>query len=488
MKNYKIIFIILILISCRKDINDFKKSLNISFSTDSVMFDTIFTTTGSITKKFSVYNNSNYDIKIDEINLASSNSPFRINVDGNENYASNINIRANDSIFIFVEVTINPNNSNNPLIHLDSISFRSRNKSKYLKLIAWGQDAHFHTSNSYILIENSENSQIDTFHYHKISQNSIWTNDKPHVIIGNLIIENGATLEILDGVKIYLHYNSNIIVGEFWESINNKSSIKINGNYYNSIQITSDRLDEYYNELPGQWGKIWLTSNSDNNEITNTLIKNGQIGIHIDTISQNISPKLKIENCVITNHSYYGILSYSSKIEAINCFIFNNLINNVFLFAGGDYNFIHCNLLSNNQYPSLRMSNFYEDIFGNEQIRPMINANFINTVVHGNLENEIFIEKTEFGDFNYLFKNSLVKVDPNTVDTSNYEVFSNVIFNQNPRILNLQNIEYDFQIDSISPLINSGDNQISILYPNDIFGNNRINDKAPDIGAIEKVY
>ncbi len=85
----------------------------LSFSTDTVHFDTVFTTIGSTTLQFRFYNNNNNAVKT-TIQLAGGNqSNFRLNIDGlAANSLTDYEIRANDSAFIFVEVNIDPQNSN----------------------------------------------------------------------------------------------------------------------------------------------------------------------------------------------------------------------------------------------------------------------------------------------------------------------------------------------------------------------------------------
>ena len=69
------------------------------FSTDLVKFDTVFTTVGSATQNFRVYNPYNYDIKVDVYLAGGDHSPFSINVDGVAGTSfRNVEIPAKDSI------------------------------------------------------------------------------------------------------------------------------------------------------------------------------------------------------------------------------------------------------------------------------------------------------------------------------------------------------------------------------------------------------
>jgi hypothetical protein len=121
----------------------------------------VFTTVGSITKRIKVYNDLDEDVRIDEIQLAKSgNSPYRLNIDGEQkDYANDVILRSKDSLHIFVEATIDPNDNNEPLIRTDSIIFSTNGKSQDIDLVAWGQDAHFYYNNSFFVFENEDPSK-----------------------------------------------------------------------------------------------------------------------------------------------------------------------------------------------------------------------------------------------------------------------------------------------------------------------------------------
>jgi len=481
-----LLFIIL-LTACRKPDTYFQGSANLRFSVDTLVFDTVLTTIGSVTKRIKVYNDLEENVLINEIRLAKTgDSPYRLNIDGlQSDIAKDVLLRAKDSLHIFVETTINPNNSNDPLIHTDSITFLTNGKTQDVDLVAWGQDAHFYYSNSFFVFE-SEDPEIqnDTLFFYSITNATTWTDDKPHVIYGNVIIHEGGSLDILAGSNVYLHHNANLIVLE-------ESSLKILGDISNPVLIASDRLDEYYRDLPGQWGRIWLAGGSLDNHIQNATIKNGTIGLHVDTVANTFEPNLRLENTIIANHSSYGILAYASRIEASNCQITDNGAHDIYLFAGGDYRFSHCtfaNYSSGHQAPSIRMSNFYEDVNGNEQLRPMERADFENCIVYGRIQSELGIEKTENAIFNYKFNNCLMKLKESDYELSNSAHFVDNIYNETPEFIQTMDAyEYNYELDTLSPAQNSAAVNIALQFPYDLFGNSRLSDNGPDIGAYERI-
>ena len=232
--------------SCKKEEFETGK-VDLQFSADTIIFDTVFTNVGSSTQDFQVYNNGNKDVKISSIRLANgNNSNFRLNVDGHSGKSFNdIEIGANDSLFIFVEVTVDPNNLNTPLIVTDSILFSANDFQQDIDLVAWGQDAYFHRS--------PPNSQIAPFFF--LNCNEIWANDKPHVIYGYALVDSSCSLTMNAGTNIFLHPGSGIIVLT-------SGTLLVNGTKQNNVTFQGDRLGTDFQEIPGQWDRIWLSNNN----------------------------------------------------------------------------------------------------------------------------------------------------------------------------------------------------------------------------------
>ncbi|MFO7977315.1 MAG: hypothetical protein R6U64_01535, partial [Bacteroidales bacterium] len=69
--------------SCREEGFDTDPGVRLSFSADSVLFDTVFTSLGSSTRALKVYNDHHRRISISSFSLAGGGSSyFRLNVDG----------------------------------------------------------------------------------------------------------------------------------------------------------------------------------------------------------------------------------------------------------------------------------------------------------------------------------------------------------------------------------------------------------------------
>lgn len=459
---------ILIFASCQKEENfNSDPGFKLAFSTDTVFFDTVFSTVGSASQIFMIYNPSKEKINISSIKLARGNSsPFRINVDGISSIEiKDFELAAKDSAFVFVKVTIDPNNANNPFIQTDSLVFSTNNNIQDVKLVAWAQDAHFYRNAI-------------------IGSDYTFTADKPHVIYGVVIVDSLYTLTIDPGSRLHMHSGAALVVYT-------DASLKINGTKENPVVIEGDRLEPYYQDVSGQWGRIWLYAGSINNEIDYAIIKNGQIGVHADTTGNSTNPTLRISNTQIFNMSYAGILGQGTTIEAANCVIGNCGNSSVALTLGGKYDFRHCTI-GNFWNGSFRnaaavvLNNYYIDNNDKANLRPLEMAYFGNCVIYGDKKEEIKIDQHSSGGIlNYKFDHCLLKTELTITDA---EKFPNSFKNKNPwfRDTKISALQPD---STLSSLIDKG--SISILSPffinlnQDIDGNLRTSDAAPDLGAYE---
>ena len=115
------------------------------YSTDTLTFDTVFTSLGSFTTQVKIYNPQNQKVNISSIRLGGGDkSFFHINVNGiSRNATSNIELEAKDSMYVFATVTIDPRNQDNPFIVQDSLIATMNGNDYILPFLAYGQDAHY---------------------------------------------------------------------------------------------------------------------------------------------------------------------------------------------------------------------------------------------------------------------------------------------------------------------------------------------------------
>lgn len=457
-----VFFSILFSYSCKKENFYTGNEKVLRFSSDTIHFDTVFTTIGSATKYFIVYNTQNKPLKISSIKLAKgAQSFFRINIDGvSSREVKNVELGANDSMFIFVEVKVDPTNSNNPMIVQDSIEFHINNVMQDIDLIAYGQDVH--------LI----NAKI-------IDQNEYWQADKPYLIYNSMLVDSNVTLSIAPGAKLFFHHNSRMYV---------QGTLIANGTLEEPIIFRGDRLEHWYDDIPGQWDGIYFVMGSKDNIMNYCEIKNAIIGVQVDTFVSQNQPTLTISNSKILNMNAAGLFAQGSTVKAWNCVFANCGQFALALTIGGAYEFYHCTIYNtwyytNRQTPSLLLNNYYIDIYGNYQIRPLEKAIFANCIIYGNKENEIAIDNYPSSPvFNYEFKNCLIKADDN-FNTTNSQNWINIFRNENPQFVDP--IRNNYELDSLSFCIDKGDLNVGAQFMWDFNGYNRILDNKPDLGAFE---
>jgi hypothetical protein len=243
MKNLLFISIAILILfnACKKESFITSPDAQVTLSDEDLKFDTVFTTTGSITQSFKIINENDQKLRLSSIKLMGGNSSyFKINADGFIGpEVSNIEIEANDSVYVFVSVSINQNAANIPFIVEDSIQINYNGTNRQVNLEAWGQNAHFYRDK-------------------EIITNEIWNNDLPYVILGSLTIDPNKKLTINKGCRIYVHADAPIIVD---------GTLEVNGakDTVDWVQFRGDRLDEPYNDFPGGWPGIYFRSTSKDN-------------------------------------------------------------------------------------------------------------------------------------------------------------------------------------------------------------------------------
>lgn len=444
--------------SCKKPLS--YSSGNLNFSQDTVIFDTVFTTIGSVTKKLKIYNNSNKTLIISQIELmGGANSPFRINVDGSPGTQfAELEIEGKDSLFVFVEVTLDPNNGTNPMVIEDRIRFNSNGTNQFIELVAWGQDAYFHYS---------------YFDQNILDLNEgTWPNDKPHVIYNAAFVDSAKTLNIQAGTTIHLHKDAILYVY--------KGALNINGTFGNEVTLQGDRLESFYDNESGQYYGIYFNK-AQPSTIDYAIIKNGIAGVHLYSEDpSNSSYTLQISNSIIRNNSSYGLFIFQgSKVKAENSIFAKNGIHSLAVIGGGDFNFNNCHLIGygsgENVSSAVGVSNWYSNsLLGQTEVSSISEGTITNSLIYGDTDNEVAVDTIQDPSssliFNIVFQNNLIR--------SSIVFGQDNLWNSDPLLVDVP--ENDFHFWSTSPMNNSGDP--GSVTTTDLEGTFRT---GPDIGAYE---
>lgn len=447
------------LFSCKKE-NSGTPSNVLSFSTDTLVFDTVFTALGGTTNPRSanlqlrVRNTGSQPIET-SIRLAGGTaSPFRMNVDGFPTLdIQNYRIRGNDSIYIFVEVTIDPLNSNNPLIVQDSIIFNTGGNVQQVQLVAWGQDAYY-------------------FEDSILACNVVWADrQKPYVIYNSILVPENCKLTIGPGVRIHSAPNSQIFV---------LGTLEILGTKEERTTLQGARLGKDFEDIPGQWGGIRLLTRSRNNRIEFADIKNAIIGVQVDSAHLGNGPKLQIRQTAVKNMSAAGIVGYTANILAENLLAANC---GQFTFVGelgGTYNLLHCTFADLGTTFSRQRGHFYlantdyDDGQGTVVVNPLT-FNIVNSIIWGHLRDELRLMNTGQGTITPFIGHTILKTQQQGLNVNDN------LLNIDPRLKDPR--AGDYSLDTLSPAQNRG-NTLSPPISIDLLGESR--DIQPDLGAYER--
>ena len=482
--------------SCRKDFSTIPNFGSLEFSKDTIFLDTVFTNIGSASYNLKVYNRGSKSITIPKVTLENgTSSNYRLNVDGITGKEFNdIDILAKDSIFVFIETTINASNVTNPL-YTDRILFDNGSNQQDVNLVTLVQDANFIYPGKDPITMKIDSLTIDgqatNIKGRFLTDDELtFTNLKPTVIYGYAAVPSNKTLTIEAGARVHFHNNSGLIIDD-------KATLKVNGTLTEKVVFEGDRLETSFSKIPGQWGTIWMRAGSKDNEIYHAQIKNGIIGILIDSIGSTSTPTLKLQNSEIYNHSNFGILARETNIEGHNIVIGSAGEASFAATIGGTYNFTHstfANFWNNGirQLPAVLVNNFftYVDTNGQEinETRNLNAANFTNCIFDGNNNIEFVLDKVDGGGiFNYNISNCMIQFndtsnsfDDNTELDFTNSYYQNIILNGNNHFRDSQNS--DFIIGQDSDAINKADTS---LFNLDILGIDRTTN--PDIGAYQHI-
>lgn len=510
-----LILIVLIscLTSCRKDFETVSSNGRLEFSRDTVYLDTVFTNISSSTYTLKVYNKSNDDIHIPSIALEKGdNSKYRMMVDGmtgrdgKGTFFENVEILANDSLYVFIEATAGIEEANpTDFLYTDKILFDSGSRQQDVDLVTLIQDAYFiypkrtpNTEGGYTYEGLSLSDNDPKITAYLLDENDPkngnelhFNNTKPYVIYGFPTVPSDKTLVIDAGARVHFHDQSGLIVA-------NNASIHVNGApsttaaLENEIIFEGDRLEPEFSEIPGQWFAVILTDGSTNNRFKNLTIKNATVGLFIQN---NDGTNVEIENTQIYNSTVAGILARTGKINGKNI-----VINKAGQYAlactlGGNYTFTHCTFANYwsggpRSTPSVLLDNTFSDgetLF----IAPLEKATFTNSIIYGTNSIEIGLKKNDAAAFNFDISYSLIRFS----DTNNQFTDAIYDFVKNPATKN--NIVSNFRTPNDPKFNNPQKNNLKVLPTSSVIGkgnpdfiipfdiDNVFRTSPPDLGAYQ---
>lgn len=460
---YCLLFIFYVSVSsCKKDSFITSPDAKLTTDVDSLKYDTVFTSIGSITQSFKIRNGNNQKLLLSSVKVMGGvASAFKININGvAAQEQTNIELAAEDSMYVFVTVNIDPNLDNLPFIVKDSVQIAYNGNTHFVQLEAFGQNANF-------------------LRNRVIAANTSWSNRLPYVILDRLRIDTNVTLTLEQGCRVYCHADAPILVD---------GTLITNGTIDQPVIFTGDRTDEGYKDLPASWPGIYFRETSKNNILEFTTVKNAYQAIVAEGPPGNAFAKVTLHQCIIDNALDAGILCVQSSLDADNSLI-SNCGSNISIILGGNYNFTNCTAASYSIFTSHKnpvlAANDFASINGSTVMEPL-NAHFTNCIFWGEegfVENEVLITQQDAGSAvsltNCLYR---ANIDPINVD------ILDCIRNENPAFdsVDVSKGIFDFRLNNNgSPAVNAG-NGTNIVFVKDLDNNNRFSGSSIDIGCYEK--
>ncbi|MBY5959887.1 hypothetical protein KUV50_17160 [Membranicola marinus] len=471
--------------SCQKVEFDTGAAVKIHFSTDTLTFDTVFTQVGSTTRYFKIYNESNRYARLDEIRLGEKSSVFRLNVDGYQGpVIQDLEIPPNDSVYVFVEVTVDPDQplSVSPFVIDDQVEVSTGSESSVITLTAWGQNANYipalKADQRQVLITCDMNTWT-------------WDDPKPYVIYGVVIIDS-CTLDIPAGTDVYVHggkvfsdqgsYNDGVLF------IGKNGTLKLNGTADDPVTFQSDRLEAEYQDRIAQWGRIQLGAESKNNVITHARLRHANIGILVDSLAQ-----LSIDHTIIGYNGAASLAGFKGIVTGSNNLFHSSAGNNLRVDYGGYYRFDYCTFANVGfGEEAVGLTNFFcfqrqEDGQCSDPRASILNLEMRNSILYSSKSDALAMSDAT-NDPSYFkvdFKNSVIRMDQLLEDkyfpdflkdyptVTNYKYGDPLFFDPG---------EYDFSLDTMSIARDLGQPLPGVT--DDLIG--RLRDiQTPDAGAYE---
>ncbi len=464
------IFMSLFFMSCQDQVITSSPTARLRFSVDTLSFETIFTGVGSATKTIKIYNPTNNKINIDEISLVDGNQ-FMVNINGvMTNTLQGVQLRAKDSLTIFVQVFIDATNKTTPFLVKDSIMIQSNTNIDKIILQAYGQDAYRVSKTT-------------------IKTDTTWYAEKPYLILDSLIVAENVTLTLEEGVELFFVKKAGMYI---------KGNMQSKGSLNKKVVFRGDRLDAMfdnlpYDKVPNQWQGIRFYKGSKNNLLQHAIVKNTSWGIVLDSTSLD-DTVLKIENSILSN-SYENIISATHSVMHISNSVLYNAGKSCLVLQGGSYDIVHTTIANYFAFPwvgrrasSVDISNFVVKE-ATPVVLPLYKAQFVNSIIYGSWTNEIITRNTFSGnvidgDFSFNFSHCLLKTRLSDIKEDTH---ISVIANQTPAFRSTVPYTYEFVISPLSVAIDMADMDVANQYPYDINGILRIVDGKASVGAFHFV-
>jgi len=466
------------LASCREYQPSSDAGAKLTFSCDTLCFDTVLSEQGSATLQLMVYNPNKEAVLIDRIWM-DDGTAFKVNIDGEQDFSrlNDLPIYGGDSLFVFVKVAdFGATGFNETVLIEDRLHFHLHTGATHsVRLEAYSQDVKR-------LGVKGGRQQYRTYHFKAV---------KPYLLFDTVIVTGNVTIDA--GSIIYMHRGAALYVGGDLTAIGTKER---------PIIIRGDRLDRLFDSVPylyaaGSWDGIYLQAELPRTyQLQYVDILSGNVGLYAYSTCSNRLPKLSMNGCRIHNHSLYGLVLVNTDAIVVNSEISNCASYCVYC-SGGKHDFIHSTIASYFGHTTIRIQSVAKEdaaavfIENLQKNTPKTNTSFYNSIITGYQNNQLVVATPFDQYYPGIFLGNYLKTD--TLHIPHAE--GNVYWQKNDTDAVFRNdfyeykkyVYYDFRLDSLSPAIGIGDSLTAVSYPTDRNGLSRALQK-PDAGCYQSEY
>lgn len=443
-----------------------------TLSVDTLHMGTLLAGNSSKTYHIKLYNRCSSELKLTSIVLRdASTSGFRMNVDGMNGTSFTqsefLRIAEGDSMFIFVEATFPEKGTSGIARHTDYIDIFCNQRQQTIVLDA-------------------ESKDVLKLYGEVLDQDVVWTPGMDIQVYDSLVIPQGVSLTLMDSVTLYLHDKADIRV---------RGTLVCAGKPGRPVAIRGDRTDNMfadlpYDNLPSQWGGMYIDSTAQGCRFVYTDIRGMAHGIEVD------SADVVFDACHIKNSDSNLLTCHMTRLTMQNCLL-SNASEALLDIYGGWYDITHCTLANYNftsvvHSQALRLCNMDT---ASCRYTPLYECNLLNTLVWGRWQKtdvsldyfQVALDtdssgQTVYADsvFSYRFDHCLLKANG-----SDDENFVGTIWNKDPlyRSIDTHHYSFDFHLQNSSPAIGFGASEGAQRCPVDLDGVTRLS--QPSIGCYE---
>lgn len=351
-------------VSCISDEISTSSSDVLTFSRDTVNFDTVFTDVGTPTARLVVCNRAKKGIKISSIRFRNPETLFSMNVDGMSGRDfSDVEIRAKDTVFMFIECFIPETQGASPGLVEDEIEFVTNGVTQTVRVEAYGQN-------------------VTRLRNLRVGKDMTLTADRPYVVFDTLVVESGATLSIRPGAQVLFHDGAKLVVN---------GRLDARGEQGKMIALRGDRLDDVlpdveYDIMSGQWHGVRIGAGSFGNRMEYVDMRSTVEGLVIDSCADLSQKKLTILNSWLHNSQGSVLTSRYANVDAYGT-CFSEASRGVLDLKGGEHVFLQCTIANNYLWhiysPLVVLSHLLPADLEGGNTQPLMKATFANSIIYG---------------------------------------------------------------------------------------------------------